>query len=338
MPHTKRSNVVAGPFLRGGFTLIELLVVIAIIAVLISLLLPAVQQAREAARRTQCKNNMKQLGLALANYESTYRVYPPGYVSGVGTPDPQTGDSAPGWGWLAILLPHVDQANLQQALKWDLPCWHPSNSVVVKTSVPMFLCPTATNSGPTVGITDIDLNTLNGAVFARANYVHNVGANDIWSSPPNTDYTNPATGCNGVMFRNSSVRPADITDGMSNTVFVGERAPYLADAVWPGVVPGAKHFSYNQFASSGTGGPGINYDNAGSYVGANSGPSIYESPQIIHPPNWPGGHTDQMYSQHTGGAHVMLGDGSVRFVSESIDLRLWQSVCSRAGGEVTGEF
>lgn len=323
---------------RYGFTLIELLVVVAIISVLISLLLPAVQQAREAARRTQCKSHLKQIGLALANYESTHRVFPPGYVSGVGTADPQTGDSGPGWGWLAILLPYIDQANLQQSLKWDLPCWHPSNAVAAKTSIPVFICPTATNAGPTVGITDINLNVLNGAVFGRANYVHNVGWNDIWSAPPNADYTNTVTGCNGVMFRNSSVRPGDITDGMSNTVFAGERSPYLADSVWPGVVPGAKHYSYNEFASSGTGGPGINYDNAGSYVGANSGPSIYESPQVIHSPNWPGGHTDQMYSQHVGGAHVMLGDGSVRFVSESLDLRLWQSLCSRSGGEVTGEF
>jgi prepilin-type processing-associated H-X9-DG protein len=210
--------------------------------------------------------------------------------------------------------------------------------VLVKTSIPLYLCPTASNSDLTVGITDINMNVLNGAVFGRANYVHNIGWNDIWSSPPNTDYNQPVTGCNGVMFRNSSVRVAHVTDGLSNTIFAGERTPYLADAVWPGVVPGAEHFSYNQFASSGTGGPGINYDNAGSYVGANSGPSIYESPQVIHPPNWPGGHTDQMYSEHSGGAHILLGDGSVRFVSESIDLRTFQWLCSRNGKEVVGEY
>ena len=83
------------------------------------------------------------------------------------------------------------------------------------------------------------------------------------------------------MYRNSRIRVAHVTDGLSQTVFAGERTPYLADAVWAGVVPGGKHYSYNQFASSGTGGPGINYDNSGSYVGANSGPSIYEDPQVI---------------------------------------------------------
>lgn len=323
---------------RRAFTLIELLVVIAIIAVLIALLLPAVQQAREAARRTQCKNNLKQIGLALANYESSFGILPPGYVSGVGTPDPRTGDSGPGWGWLAILLPYVDQTPLQQSLNWNLPCWDPANSTMVKTVVPMFLCPSATSPAGTVGITDINLNVMNNIYFGRANYVHNVGWNDIWSSPASTDYTDPIKGCNGVMFRNSGVRLRDVTDGLTNTVFVGERAPYLADAVWPGVVPGSEHFSYNEFASSGTGGPGINYDNAGSYVGANSGPSIYEDPQIIHSPNWPGGHTDQMYSQHVGGCHIMLGDGSVRFVSDSMDMRTFQWLCSRQGGEVIGEF
>ena len=323
---------------RRAFTLIELLVVIAIIAVLIALLLPAVQQAREAARRTQCRNNLKQIGLALHNYESAFQVLPPGYVSGVGVPDPESGDSGPGWGWLAILLPYVEQANLQQSLKWDLPCWHVDNSIAVKTTIPAFLCPTAINPGTTVGITDINLNVLNGIYFGRANYVHNVGWNDVWSTPATNDYTDLNKGCNGVMFRNSSVRFRDVSDGMSNTVFVGERTPYLADAVWAGVVPGAKHYSYNEFASSGTGGTGINYDNAGSYVGAHSGPSIYESPQVIHPPNSPLGHTDQMYSQHTGGAHVLLGDGSVRFVSESIHLGIWKAVCSRSSGEIVGEY
>ncbi|MHC5541512.1 H-X9-DG-CTERM domain-containing protein, partial [Singulisphaera rosea] len=102
----------------------------------------------------------------------------------------------------------------------------------------------------------------------------------------------------------------------------------------PGVVPGAKHYSYGQFASSGTGGTGINYDNAGSYVGANSGPSIYEDPQTIHPPNSPLGHTDEMYSLHPGGANALFCDGSVRFIKESLRLSIWPALSSRGAGEI----
>lgn len=322
--------------IRRGFTLIELLVVIAIIGVLIGLLLPAVQKVREAANRMKCQSHLKQIGLALHNYESSHGRLPAGYLStaGVGYRDAQTGDWGPGWGWLAILLPYVEQENLFRSLRWDLPCWDATNSTQVKLPVPIYLCPSATNPDTTVAITDINMNVWQNAVFARANYVHNVGWNDIWSSPATTNYEDIVTGCNGVMYRNSRIRFADITDGLSNTVFAGERTPYLADAVWPGVVPGAKHYSYNQYASSGTGGPGINYDNAGSYVGANSGPSIYESPQIIHPPNWPGGHTDQMHSQHTGGCNVLMGDGSVRFVEDNIRFSIWQAMCSRSNGEI----
>ena len=325
---------------RRGFTLIELLVVIAIIAILIGLLLPAVQKVREAAARATCQNNLKQIGLALHNYEGANGRYPVGYLStpGVGFRDPQTGDWGPGWSWLVYLMPFMEQDNLYRSLKLDLPCWHPDNAAAVKTPVPGFLCPSATNPGPTVGVTDLSMAVWQNAVFARANYVHNVGWNDIWSSPATTNYDDPVLGCNGVMYRNSKVRQLDVTDGLSNTVFAGERTPYLADAVWPGVVPGAKHYSYNEFASSGTGGPGINYDNAGSYVGANSGPSIYESPQIIHPPNWPGGHTDQMHSRHPGGCNVLMGDGAVRFVGDSIRFSLFQALCSRQGGEPVGDF
>jgi prepilin-type N-terminal cleavage/methylation domain-containing protein/prepilin-type processing-associated H-X9-DG protein len=324
---------------RQGFTLIELLVVIAIIGVLIGLLLPAVQKVREAANRMQCQNNLKQIGLALHNYENVHKLFPPGYISttGVGYRDSQTGDWGPGWGWLAILLPYVEQGNLYNSLRLDLPCWNQANSVAVKVPVPIYLCPSATNPGRTVGITDINMHIWQNAVFARANYVHNVGWNDIWSAPATTNYDDPVRGCNGVMYRNSHIRVADVTDGLSNTVFAGERTPYLSDAVWAGVVPGAKHFSYNEFASSGTGGTGINYDNAGSYVGANSGPSIYEDPQIIHPPNWPGGHTDQMHSQHAGGANILMGDGSVRLYSDGTRLSIWQAVCSRQGGETIGD-
>src|SRR4051812_26449490 len=228
-----------------AFTLIELLVVIAIIAVLIALLLPAVQSAREAARRAQCVNNLKQIGLGLHNYESSHGSFPAGYQSwtGVGFRDPQTGDWGPGWGWLTALLPYVEQGNLYSSLNLNLPCWEAANTTLVKTSLAVYLCPTANNPDLTVGVTDIDLNLWQNATFARANYVHNVGWNDIWSAPASVDYENQTLGANGVMYRNSHNRFAALTDGLSNTVAAGERSPNLADAVWAGVVPGAKHYS-----------------------------------------------------------------------------------------------
>src|SRR5260370_971899 len=315
--------------LRPAFTLIELLVVIAIIGVLIALLLPAVKKVREAANRVQCQNNLKQIGLALHTYEGVNKSFPPGYIStpGVGTMDPESGDWGPGWGWLAILLPFVEQAPLFKSLNWNLPCYDPANAAAVTTPVSIYLCPSANNPASTVNVVDVNQNTV--AVFGRANYVHNVGWNDLWSAPATTNYDQVA---NGVMYRNSKIRVAGVKDGLSNTVFAGERTPYLSDAVWPGVAPNSRHFAYNQFASLGTGGNGINFDNGGSYVGAHSGPSIYEVPQVIHPPNSPLGHTDEMFSEHPGGANILLGDGSVRFYSDGHSLATWMALSSRNGG------
>ena len=155
----------------GGFTLIELLVVIAIIAVLIALLLPAVQAAREAARRTQCVNNLKQIGLAVANYESSNGCIVSGYISLDGAagatigvtgynPDPQTGDNGPGWGWLALLLPYAEQSPLYSAINVNLPTWVAANATAVTVQLSVYNCPSANNPTPTVPMVDANLNLL----------------------------------------------------------------------------------------------------------------------------------------------------------------------------------
>jgi prepilin-type N-terminal cleavage/methylation domain-containing protein/prepilin-type processing-associated H-X9-DG protein len=329
-----------------GFTLIELLVAIAIIAVLIALLLPAVQSAREAARRAQCVNNLKQIGLAIANYESTHGCIVSGYISSSlpltyapvsgYNPDPQTNDNGPGWGWLALLLPFAEQSPLFNAINANLPTWVVDNGTVATVQVNVCLCPSANNPTPTCPMVDSNVQLLPVAnqYFARANYQYNMGWNDTSITPANTNYDDPVKGCNGPIYRNSHITYAGVTDGLSNTVFASEKTPYLADATWVGIIPGYRHFAYNAFASAGTGGAGINYDYPGAILASHSGPSLYESPQVIHPPNSPLGHTDEFYSLHPGGANVLLGDGSIRFIKQSINLLTWQALSSRAVGEV----
>ncbi len=347
---------------RRGFTLIELLVVIAIIAVLIALLLPAVQAAREAARRAQCTNNLKQIGLAIANYESTIGCIVPGYISFCSSgncssaaaatlppqiavpgtnPDPHSLDSGPGWGWLAMLLPYAEQSPLYAAMNVNLPTWVAGNGTVVITQINVFLCPSANNPTATCPMVDANLNLLPVAspYFARANYQYNMGWNDTSMTPANVNYDDPVRGDNGPLYRNSRVPYAGVTDGLSNTVFASEKTPYLADASWVGIIPGYRHFAYNAFASLGTGGVGpgggpIDYDYPGALLASHSGPSLYEDPVVIHPPNSPLGHTDEFYSLHPGGANVLMGDGSVRFVMQTINLLAWKSLSSRSSGEV----
>jgi prepilin-type N-terminal cleavage/methylation domain-containing protein/prepilin-type processing-associated H-X9-DG protein len=334
-----RTNIEAVDSPRQAFTLLELLVVIAIIGILTGLLLPAVQSAREAGRRTQCEDNLKQIGLALENFESAHGAFPPGYVSNPSNPamgpvDPDFNDAGPGWAWLAFLLPHLEYNSLYNSLQWGLPCYHPANGPAVLTKIPGFLCPSDTggqnaNAGGPVLLPDINGKTL--ATFGRSNYVASVGSSTLWCSWPVTVFPN------GAMYRNSTTRTADVPDGLSHTVFAGERSSNLADSVWPGVVPFSEHFQYPPFVSAGSGGVNRPFDGPGAFVGAHGGPCPYEDPVVIHPPNSPLGHSDQMQSMHSGGANILLGDASVHFYSDDHQLSTWVALISRNGGETIHE-
>ena len=178
---------------RRGFTLIELLVVIAIIAILVALLLPAVQQAREAARRTSCRNNLKQLGLALHNYHDVHRTFPAGYYSyptrdGSGPAwariDPQTWDAGPGWGWGTMLLPYVDQANVANQIDPEGQIWDPAYTDQIATNLSVFRCPSSTGGDDPFVVRDEagDPLQIDGRPIrlGRSHYVASHGQESCW--------------------------------------------------------------------------------------------------------------------------------------------------------------
>lgn len=319
---------------RKGFTLIELLVVIAIIGVLVSLLLPAVQQARGAARRSNCTNNLKQIGLALQNYHEAYQVFPASYLADTrnASRDPNTYDGPNGFAWGTMLLPQLDQAPLYRRFDTRRPCWDAVNAPAAATNLPVFLCPSATNSSGLMPVRDSGGNLL--ATFGRSTYVANAGQEEPWGFLAE-DYYGIA---DGPMFRNSRVRVADVVDGLSNTVFIGEHSSILSNKTWVGVVPGAEVCANDPVMF-----PITQCDAAATLVNVHSGPAAAEIDPVtgfapIHPPNSPLCHVCQMYSEHAGGANVLLGDGSVRFVSQMIHQPTWAGLSSRAKREVLGEF
>lgn len=352
--------------MRRAFTLIELLVVIAIIAVLVALLLPAVQQARESARRVQCRNNLKQMGLALHNYHDAHQTLPAGYYSFPaigGMPpsgvmhDPLTWDAAPGWGWAAVLLPHLDLMTVSNSLDYRLPIWDARHRSSVAQQFSVFLCPSSSGSHDAFPVQAANGNPLliqnDTVTLGRSHYVASHGQESCWgdcgASKSGSIFTNIYTGAtstisingdatrvsDGPFCRNSRTRFRDVIDGMSNTIFLGEHSSSLSDKTWVGVVPGA---IVNPARSS----PLNGSDAAATLTLVHAGPSGGELDitgfPIIHPVNFPALHVGQMYSEHIGGGNVCLGDGSVRFVSENIDLYTWAELSSIAEGEIIDSF
>ena len=309
---------------RRGFTLIELLVVIAIIAVLVSLLLPAVQQAREAARRSQCKNNLKQIGLALHNYHDVYKGFPFAQV-----------DSTNSFSAMSQLLPYLDQGNVYNLINFSVPYNNSANDVPRSTELNALRCPS-------------DLVNPLTASGGATNYMANKGSNVIWQDPTGPNVGMPAQ--NGVMFYQSYVRIGDITDGTSNTAAFSERI--LADGNNSIVSPVADVF-FSPAAPT-TADDAVTICNAVDitnlanqfplYMGA---PWMHGQHTYMHT-NVPNSRSCGFFtvlrasmppsSRHTGGVHMLLCDGSVRFVNENINLTLWRGIGTRNGGEVVGEY
>ncbi len=313
---------------RRGFTLIELLVVIAIIAVLIGLLLPAVQKVRETASRIKCKNNLHQLGLALHSYHDRMGSFPPAYVSNLqpGTQPSQDANGnctwneiGPGWGWGAYLLSDVEQFNLHQQIRFDRDIRDPSNSVSRNMTLSIFLCSSEPRpyNFPLVDANGNPLVDTNGQpiTVAYGSYVAMNGA-------PN-GVTSDAFDNNGPFLRNRGLRIAEISDGLSNTLFIGERCSNMALTTWVGAVRGAVV-------------PDLRYKDQPDQLTYAEGDAalVLAHGSTTHLPNNPlVTDADATASYHVSGVNFLLGDGSVQNINNTIDPFTYQALCTRNGGE-----
>lgn len=312
---------------RSAFTLIELLVVIAIIAILIALLVPAVQKVREAAARTQCVNNQKQVGLAIHNYHGVYKKFPLGMPDQIGVVSPFYG-----WCWMQPILPYLEQEPLYKAC---LPLMDPSKpggaayqwpDSVKNTRVVSLVCPSDPANGKISSVTGQHQGFFGNIVLCTGN--------TIMSS------ATASTQLNGVFYPLSKTRIADIIDGTSNTV-MGSEVIVVPDGSPAQCYPGQ-------------------YDYRGAYFNALAGAVLFSTryqpntstadyiwnacmqvnttptttPCVASCGSDPSPQNISARSNHTGGVNVLLADGSVRFVSNNVDPTVWQSVGSRAGGEM----
>ncbi len=340
---------------RSAFTLVELLVVIAIIGILVAMLLPAVQAAREAARRMQCGNNLKQMGLAIHNYADSYRSFPSGFITNF--PQDETVLERSNWGWGALILPYLELGTVKDQLNVGTVTLHanlanPVGLQVLQTPLTAFVCPSDTGAplnnfdetqadSPGGGASTyrryVTSNGSDKIFIAKSNYV-GVACSSISTTPPvNTNRYGPAT---GVLYQNSSVSFSEILDGTSNTLLVGERS-YRSKNLNVGA-GNALGFSAE------VSGYGSRNRSILGVLGIPYGGINFTTSARVH-------QTRGFHSQHPGGAQFVLCDGSARFVSDTIDYNrrtvpsatvrngawvdsTFERLCARNDGQPVGDY
>ncbi|MCC9607968.1 DUF1559 domain-containing protein [Blastopirellula sp. JC732] len=323
---------------RRGFTLVELLVVIAIIGVLIALLLPAVQQAREAARRMQCRNNLKQMGLALHNYHDIHGSFPAGYYRH-NDDSSVSAFNGPGWGWGAMILPQIEENNRFDGLSPNTRPASDDASILTYSQSPIsaYRCPSTPGGDLNESLPSSSTVPAHGLSTYKGVFGDRNTQASYSSTLPNCSYYagSCVDGGNGVFSPNSKVRFRDITDGTTNTVMVGE-VPYgpngttnssgsLIDyrgAVWIGITA-------NGASSAGVRSNVATIQTFRGVIASGSTSKEY----IIN-----GTNSNAFGSHHSGGAQFVLADASARFIAATIDPALVNRIAVRDDGEVVGEF
>jgi prepilin-type N-terminal cleavage/methylation domain-containing protein/prepilin-type processing-associated H-X9-DG protein len=288
----------------SGFTLVELLVVIGIIGVLVALLLPAVQAARESSRRSACVNNLRQIGIALQSYESSRRSLPAGYLSQFTSTGDDTG---PGWGWAALLLDYLEESTLRSRIQLDRPIEDPVNLQVITRPVAVFLCPSDDPTSTWFPCRDV-AGTMKICEVASVNYVGMFG-----NSEPGVDGS-------GLFFRNSRIRFGEISDGTTHTIALGERAHRLGKSTWAGSVTGATPV------------PGDG-DGIGIYEPEHGSTMVLGQAGEHKSPGDPTGEEDMFYSMHRGGVNFVFADAHVAFLTSDMDSTVFEALSTRAGNE-----